>query len=107
MVAPADPDLQWLLDSSCDMVGHPEQLASAMNDPGAMVIPVVGGGFIDESLSGFAHELGSAFASPHIPAHFQKLANAVVDERHLFIPLHTSPLPFRTSSVLMFDAALP
>jgi hypothetical protein len=39
--------------------------------------------------------------------HFQKLGNANADERHLFIPLHTSALPFRISSVLMFDDALP
>lgn len=104
----ADPDLQWLIEhSSCNMVGHPEQLASTMTNPGAMVVPVVGGGFIDESLSGFANELRTAFNAPHIPPHFAKLASAVADERHLFIPLHASALPFRISSVLMFDGALP
>jgi hypothetical protein len=103
----ADPDLQWLLESSCDMVGHPEQLASTMRDPSAIVVETAGGGFIDDSLSGFADELRTAFASPHIPEHFEKLANANADERHLFIPLHNSALPFRISTVLMFDDALP
>ncbi|MGF2944728.1 hypothetical protein [Mycobacterium sp. Lab-001] len=103
-----DPDLQWLVEhSSCTMVGHPEQLASTMQNPGAMVVPVVGSGFIDESLSGFANELRTAFNAPHIPPHFAKLASAVADERHLFIPLHASALPFRISSVLMFEDALP
>jgi hypothetical protein len=101
----ADPDLQWLIEhSSSTMLGHSGQLASTMNNRGATVVQLVGSGFIDESLSGFAQELGSAFAAaPHIADHFQKLANADADERHLFIPLHTSALAFRISSVLMFD----
>ncbi|OBK30143.1 hypothetical protein A5659_03625 [Mycobacterium sp. 1165196.3] len=104
----ADPDLQWLIeDSSCSMVGHPEQLASAMQKLGAMVTPAARAGFIDDSLSGFAQELGTAFERPHIPGHFQKLARADADEHHLFIPLHGSALPFRISSVLMFDDAIP
>jgi hypothetical protein len=54
----ADPDLQWLIEnSSCNMFGHPEQLTSNMQNPGASVTPTSGGGFIDDSMSGWAHRL--------------------------------------------------
>jgi hypothetical protein len=104
----ADPDLQWLVQtSSCNMIGHPELLAKNMPSPGANVVPASGGGVVDESLSGFAAHLGAAFQAPHIPDHFAKLARAQADERHLFIPLHDSALPFSISSELMFGKALP
>jgi hypothetical protein len=94
----ADPDLQWLLDqSTCNMIGHPEQLAATMPNPGAMVVQTVGSGVVDESLSGFGGHLSTAFQAPHIGDHFAKLANAGQDERHLFIPLHDSALPFSIS----------
>jgi hypothetical protein len=67
--------------------------------PGANVVLASGGGVFDESLSGFAAHLGAAFQAPHIPEHFAKLARAQADERHLFIPLHDSALPFSISSV--------
>jgi hypothetical protein len=104
----ADPDLQWLIeDSSCNMMGHPQQLASTMKNPGAMVVPVSGGGFLVDSLSGFTDALRTAFSTGHIEPHFAKLAREAADERHLFIPLHDSVLPFQLSSELMFGTALP
>jgi hypothetical protein len=104
----ADPDLQWLIENSpCKMFGHPEQLASNMRNPGASVMPKSRGGFIDDSMSGFANELSKAFQRPHIPKRFEKLAKSDADERHLFIPLHESALPFSISSGLMFGDALP
>jgi hypothetical protein len=36
-----------------------------------------------------------------------KLARADADERHLFVPLHDSALPFSISSELMFGDMLP
>lgn len=104
----ADPDLQWLVRSKSIMVGHPDHLASTMRNPHAMVVPASGGGFIDESLSGFAAELRAAFAkSAHISSHFDKLATADADERHLFIALHDSALPFSIGSELMLGETLP
>jgi hypothetical protein len=101
----ADPELRWLVHSKSTMLGHPD--ISAENR-GAMVVPASGGGFIDESMSGFAVELGKAFKSPHIASHFRKLADASADERHLFIALHDSALPFSIASALMFETeALP
>jgi hypothetical protein len=105
----AHPDLRWLVyESSSAMTGYPELLARDMTNPGAMVVPVAGSGVLDESLSGFAEALSKAFKSPHIEPHFAKLANATdADERHLFIPLHASALPFSISSELVFEDTLP
>jgi hypothetical protein len=104
----ADPDLQWLIEnSSCNMIGHPQQLARNMQNPAAMVVPVSRGGAVDDSLPGFVDELRTAFNVPHIPPHFAKLATASADERHLFIPLHDSALPFTLATGLMFGDALP
>jgi hypothetical protein len=89
------------------MVGHPEQLASCMQNPGAMVVPVSGGGVVDDSLPGFVDELRTAFATPHIAPHFAKLARANANERHLFIPLHGSTLSFPVSTGLMFGDTPP
>ena len=99
----AQQDLQWLVyESSSVMTGYPD-----VTKPGAMVVPVAGGGVVDESLSGFADALSEAFKSPHIESHFEKLAKADADERHLFIPLHDSALPFSISSELVFEDTLP
>ncbi len=105
----ADPDLQWLVqESRSNIRGHPQQHVTHMKNPAALVVPASGGGFIDESMSGFAAELGAAFAkSPHIQSHFEKLARADADERHLFIALHDSALPFSITSGLAFGKALP
>jgi hypothetical protein len=40
-------------------------------------------------------------------SHFEKLGKADADERHLFIPLHDSALPFSISSELVFEDTLP
>jgi hypothetical protein len=102
------PDVHWLVhESSSEMVGFPSIAVANLNSPRTEVVPRVGGGFLDESLSGFADGLATAFEKPHIARHFKKLARAVADERHLFIPLHHSALPFSVSSELMFNDALP
>nr|WP_293054437.1 hypothetical protein [Mycobacterium sp.] len=99
----ADPDLQWLVRSKSTLWGHPELLAKDMPNPGATVVSASGGGVIDHSMSGFAAELGKAFKSPHISRHFRKLAEVDADERHLFIALHDSALPFSVAAELMFE----
>jgi hypothetical protein len=104
----AHEDLKGLVyQSSSEMTGYPDQLARNMKNPGAMVVPVGGAGVIDESLSGVADALSEAFKSPHIVDHFDKLARAEADQRHLFIPLHGSALPFSVSSELVFEDTLP
>jgi hypothetical protein len=105
----ADPDLQWLVQqSSCNMIGDSGQLAKNMSQPGALVFPTSGGGFVDESMSGFADALTAAFQeNAHIAPHFEKLAKAEADERHLFIALHESALPFSISTELTFSETRP
>lgn len=104
----AHEDVKWLVyQSSSEMTGYPKRLAKEMQNPGAMVVPYAGGGAVDESLRGFADALRDAFTSPHIVSHFEKLARAEADERHLFIPLHDSALPFGISSELIFEDTLP
>jgi len=67
-----------------------------------------GVGFIDDSMTGFAEALGAAFdGAAHMERHFKKLKKARGDERHLFIPLHRTALPFSIFSVLQFDEPLP
>jgi hypothetical protein len=104
----AHEDLKWLVyQSRSVMTGYPERLARDMQNPGAMVVPYAGGGAVDELLTGFADALREAFKSLHIVKHFEKLARADADERHLFIPLHDSALPFSVSSELVFEDTLP
>jgi hypothetical protein len=100
------PDVQWLVqESSCVMSGHPDIPAASMSE--AMVVLTAGGGFIDDSMTGFADALRAAFdGAPHIASHFKKLENAEADERHLFISLHGTALPFSIFSVLQFDDPL-
>ncbi|GAB7070393.1 hypothetical protein H7J06_11605 [Mycobacterium hodleri] len=90
------------------MTGYPDIRVKDMTNPGAMVVPAAGGGAVDETLSGFADALGEAFDDDNIKRHFEKLARAVdVDERHLFIPMHSSALPFSVFSELVFEETLP
>lgn len=104
----AHPDLQWLVNESLsEMTGFPVQLVKNMKSPRTEVVPRVGSGVVDESLSGFAAALRDAFQKQHIQDHFDKLARAGTDERHLFIPLHVSALPFSVSMELVFEDTLP
>jgi hypothetical protein len=80
------------------MIGFPNIPAANLKSPMTEVVPQVGAGFVDESLSGFAAGLAKAFEKRHVQRHFDKLARASADEGHLFIPLHNSALPFSVSS---------
>lgn len=104
-----EPEIRWLLsESECNMMGHPQQLAAAMTNPHVMVVPAGGGGAIDDSLLSFEAELQTAFSgAPHIASHFAKLSREAADERHLFIPLHDTALPFALAYELAFGRQLP
>jgi hypothetical protein len=103
----ADPDVLWLIQSRSSMFGYPAIPVKNMQNPGVTVLPVSDGGVVDSSLSRFAEELAAAFETQHISEHFEKLRDADADERHLFIPLHESALPFSSFTVLQFEDALP
>ncbi len=105
---PTHPNVRWLVrESSSEMIGFPNIPATNLKRPMTEVVPRVGAGFVDESLSGFAAGLAKAFEKPHVQQHFDKLARSGADERHLFIPLHDSALPFSVSSELVFKETLP
>jgi hypothetical protein len=86
----------------------PRITSESMTKPGAHVVPASGGGWIDETLSSFTEALADAFLeNRHVAPHFEKLERANADERHLFIPLHDSALPFSVGSELIFSDTLP
>ena len=105
----ADADVQWLVaESSSSMIGHRSVPASGAPGRGAMVVPSGDGGAADTSLSGLRDALGDAFRARHMPAHIQKVCEAThTDERHLFIAVHDTALPFPVMYGLMFGDALP
>jgi hypothetical protein len=87
------------------MMGHSD-IPGAGHD--AMVTPPARAGWVDNALPDFADELSTAFQAGHITPHFEKLQREPnVDERHLFIPLHETALPFNISKTLTFEETLP
>lgn len=103
----AAPDLRWLVEESgCSMTGYSSLTAAGRH---AMVVPHSQlGGWIEDSLTGFADELRTAFQAGHITPHFEKLNREPnVDERHLFIPMHETALPSNLSTTLTFTDILP
>lgn len=102
----ADPDVKWLVqESSSRMLGNKRVPATEM--AGAILMRPARAGVVNQSMSGFTDGLSVAFEQPHMPRHFEKLAKAEGAERHLFIILHDSVLPFSIASELMFDHTIP
>ncbi|MFF8968678.1 hypothetical protein [Streptomyces sp. NPDC014995] len=104
-----DPDLSWLIeDSTSDMHGYPSVPAVEGNlKRDVMVVPSGRGGGVDRSLNGLRSALDEAFLRPHMNKHLDKIARAEADERHLFVPLHFTALPFNVAYGLMEGDALP
>lgn len=104
-----DPDIAWLVEeSSSDMWGYPNVAAvEGEKLRPTMVVPPGRGGGVDHSLVGLRGALGAAFQEPHMARHLVKVARADADERHLFIPLHMSALPFAVADALWTGTALP
>lgn len=103
-----DADMRWLVaESSSTMIGHRNSPASAAPGGGAMVVPAGSGGAANESLSGLTDALSEAFAVDHMPSHIRKVQQTEADERHLFIVVHDTALPFTVMYALMFTVELP
>ncbi|MGX1976899.1 hypothetical protein [Streptomyces kronopolitis] len=104
-----DADLSWLVeDSSSQMFGYPHVPSvegGAKRD--VMVVPSARGGMVDRSLSGLGEALSSEFRRPYMAKHLAKVGRAEADERHLFIPIHYSALPFEVADALMVGTVLP
>ena len=104
-----DENLTWLVEhSSSTMRGAPD-VPSREGDlvRRVMVTPSGRGGGTDRSLRGLCAALTDVFDAAHMPRHLGKLARAEADERHLFIPLHLSALPFAVSDGLTVGDQLP
>lgn len=104
-----DPDVDWLVkESSSTMFGHPEVPARDGDKVrSAMVVTAGRGGGVDQSLNGLSVALAEAFQEPNLARHLRKVANAGCDERHLFIPIHLSALPFAVLDGLATGDRLP
>ncbi len=104
----SDPDIAWLVEESAsDMSGYPERPAEGKEVRDVMVVPAVRGGTVDDGLVGLRQALETAFNEPHIVRHLAKAGRAEADERHLFIPVHWTALPFDVSDGLRGDTLPP
>lgn len=104
-----DADLYWLVfESQSDMVGH-RHLPSigGQVSRGTVVLPAGRGGGVDDELLGLNGALAEAFEHPYLKAHFDKLSASDHDERHLFIHVHSSALPFDVMYALMNGSTCP
>lgn len=97
--------VEWLIqESSSHMTGYPDLAHRSF----AMVVPRGSGGTVDHQLAGFGCALAEAFASrPHIADHFEKLARAEHNHRHLFVILHGDVLGFGIMYELSTGTTLP
>ncbi|MEV6561078.1 hypothetical protein AB0M22_35525 [Nocardia sp. NPDC051756] len=105
----ADPDIRWLVqESASEMTGISSVPAvDGGHTRSAMLGPPARAGIVDRSLAGLRPALETAFAQHHMPRHLEKLRRAEADERHLFIPMHLSALPFSVIDGLMASESLP
>ncbi|MFI9406347.1 hypothetical protein [Nocardia sp. NPDC052316] len=105
----SDSDLRWLVEeSTSQMFGHSTVPAvDGEKVRSAMLVPRGRGGAVDVSLEGLRGALQQAFGEHHLPRHIEKLSRADADERHLFIPIHFSALPFPVADGLRRGEAIP
>lgn len=103
-----DPDINWLEKSASSMWGH-SQVPAIDGDRvrNVMVVPGGRGGGVDRSLTGLAGALTDVFADGHLARHLAKIGRAEADEKHLFVPVHLSALPFAVIDGLTFGSELP
>jgi hypothetical protein len=104
-----DRDVVWLVEeSTSDMCGHPGIPAvDGDNVRDTMVMPAGRGGGVDHSLVGLKQALIEVFAEPPMPRHIEKLSRAEASERHLFVAVHRSALPFAVADALWAGAGIP
>lgn len=98
----ADPVLRWLQDSTVSIYGHPDLPAvdGDLHRP-VYIMPQGDGGTIDHGLIGLDKAVTEMLAVPTVAKRINKVSNAETDERHLFVRVDTSGLPFQISSALM------
>jgi hypothetical protein len=85
--------------------GGPLQLANGRRV--VMVTPGPSGGMVDEALTGLNDALAGAFVDTHLARKVEKLnAHPGVEERHLYVIVHSTGLPFAISYGLSFGERL-
>lgn len=105
----ARPWLLWLWESGSTMTGHRD--VPARRDDGiirgVMVTPQGSGGAVDETLTGLSDALAVAFARPTIAHRIDKLLADELSERHLFLAVALSGLPFSDMYGLSWSSVMP
>lgn len=98
----ADPDLRWLGTSTVSMFGMPEVPAvDGDRRRPVYITPRGDGGVIDGNLVGLDQAVADLLAVPTVARRADKVSKADTDERHLFVSLDTSGLPFPVAAALM------
>lgn len=101
--------VRWLLEKSTSRLsGHPTVSArdgTAVRT--AMVVPPGHGGAVDSELAGLGLALHEAFTTTNLRERLDKLLRHDADERHLFVPIHETGLPYPIFDGLAFGECLP
>jgi len=95
--------LEWYRASDCPMFGNSQTSAPGTVD----VLPPSSGGAVDEELNGLDAWLVITLASGHIARRIDKLNRSGLRERHLFLILHESGVPFPIFYGLAFKTRVP
>lgn len=97
-----DPALRWLQDSTVSMNGHPDVPAVEGDRLRPVyIMPRGDGGTIDHDLLGLDEAVTELLSVPTVAKRVAKVSTAETDERHLFVSVDSSGLPFPVSSALM------
>lgn len=98
----ADLDACWLETSTVPLFGSPDVPAvEGERRRPVYVMPDGNGGVIDEDLAGLDRAVADLLAVPTVARRVAKVSKAETDERHLFVAVDTSGLPFSVASALM------
>ncbi len=105
-----DPDIAWLIGSTVDLHGSPE--LPKWDDEKKRERPLFvtqggRGGTVDETLSGFATAMEAVIAQDHVQKRIAKLAASKHVEKHLFIVVDDSAVPFEVFYALTTRDVLP
>lgn len=92
-----DPDIAWLMRSSAELHGSPNlpKWDTAAERERPLFVRTGGrGGSVDESLGGFALAIEEVVAQSHVQKRVAKLATSEHTEKHLFLLIDDSAIPF-------------
>lgn len=97
----SDLALRWLETSTVSLFGHPDVPASdGDRERPLYVMPEGGGGAVDEELAGLDRAMVDLLAESTVARRVAKVSEVDADERHLFLSVDTSGLPFPVAAAL-------